>query len=100
MLVECRPDFIGTLDTVAGDASLRQAKQEYGGRVALLGNYSTVILARGTVAEARAEALRCVEEGMEGGGYILGTSDEVPAGAKPENLRAVVEVVVEHGSYD
>lgn len=56
-----------------------------------------MILARGTVEESRAEAVRCAEEGMEGGGYALGTRDEVPADAKPENLRAVVEVVSEHG---
>jgi hypothetical protein len=56
-----------------------------------------VILAGGTVEESRAEALRCAEEGMEGGGNVLGTRDEVPADPKPENLRAVVEVVSEHG---
>jgi uroporphyrinogen-III decarboxylase len=37
MVVECEPDFIGTLGTVAGGASLREAKHNYGGVVALLG---------------------------------------------------------------
>jgi len=36
---------------------------------------------------------------MAGGGYILSTSDEVPADAKPDNMRAVVEYVARHGRY-
>jgi uroporphyrinogen-III decarboxylase len=36
---------------------------------------------------------------MEGGGYVLVTGDEVPADAKLENLKAMVETVQEHGVY-
>ena len=64
-----------------------------------MGNFDCVTLARGTVREAREEARRCLREGMEGGAYVLVTADEVPADAKLENLKAMVETVEEHGQY-
>jgi len=36
---------------------------------------------------------------MEGGGYVLATADEVPADAKMDNLKAMVETVEKHGRY-
>ncbi len=64
-----------------------------------MGNFDCVILAFGTVEDARKETLRCLNEGMEGGGYVMVTGDEVPADAKIENLRAMVETVEEFGRY-
>ena len=57
------------------------------------------LLVRPTVEEARREAQRCLEEAMEGGGYVMVTGDEVPRDAKMDNLRAMVEVVEEQGRY-
>ena len=53
----------------------------------------------GRARDARGEALRCLEEAVEGGGYINVTGDEVPADATMDNLRAWVETVAEHGRY-
>ena len=36
---------------------------------------------------------------MAGGGYVMSTSDEVPADASLDNIKAVVEYVAEHGRY-
>jgi uroporphyrinogen-III decarboxylase len=36
---------------------------------------------------------------MDGGGYVMVTGDEVPADAKLDNLKAMVEVVEEEGRY-
>ncbi|MFQ6132757.1 MAG: uroporphyrinogen decarboxylase family protein [Armatimonadota bacterium] len=99
MLVDTGVDFIETFEPNEGDITLREGKQTYGDRVCIMGNFDSVILARGTVEEARREARRCLEEGMEGGGYVMVTGDEVPADAKMDNLRAMVEVVDEHGRY-
>ena len=62
-----------------------------------MGNYSPVILARGSSEEARKETIRCLEEGAEGGGYILGTGDEVPPDAKLENMKVMVQTAKEWG---
>ena len=53
----------------------------------------------GSAEEVKKEALRCLEEGAKGGGYMMATCDEVPADAKMENLRIMVETVKEHGTY-
>ena len=63
------------------DAATRQDHN----RSCLMGNFDCVILARGSVEDARRETRRCLHEGMEGGGYVLVTGDEVPADAKLEN---------------
>jgi uroporphyrinogen-III decarboxylase len=99
MLVEAGVDYIETFEPNQGDISLAEAKRLYGDRVCLMGNFDCLVLARGTVRDAQQETLRCLREGMEGGGYVLVTGDEVPADAKLENLRAMVETVQEHGVY-
>ncbi|NDK11232.1 MAG: hypothetical protein GW911_04150 [Armatimonadetes bacterium] len=91
--------FVETFEPNEGDITLADAKRLYGKRMCLMGNFDCLVLARGTVDDARAEARRCLREGMEGGGYVLVTGDEVPADAKLDNLKAMVEVVEEHGRY-
>jgi len=99
MLVEAGVDFIETFEPNEGDISVAEAKRLYGDKICIMGNFDCVILARGTVEDARRETLRCLREGMEGGGYVLVTGDEVPADARLENLVAMVETVEEHGRY-
>ncbi len=98
-LMNARPHMIATFEPNEGDLSLREAKELYGDEVCVMGNFDSVILAHGSVEEARAEAKRCLDEAMEGGAYIMGTGDEVPADAKYENLKAMVEVVEEFGRH-
>jgi len=97
-LVDLEPDFIQHFD-VLGDCDLAEVKHCFGDRVTIVGNYNPVVLARGTIDEARAEAQRCLDAAMAGGAYIMSTSDEVPADAKPDNMKAVVEHVRAHGRY-
>ncbi len=44
-------------------------------------------------------SLRCLEEAKEGGGYILGTADEVPADTTLDKLTAIAATVADHGRY-
>lgn len=99
MLVDTGVHFIETFEPNQGDITLGEAKRLYGDRVCIMGNFNCVVLSFGTVEDARRETLRCLAEGMEGGAYILVTGDEVPADAKWENLKAMVETVEEHGRY-
>jgi uroporphyrinogen-III decarboxylase len=64
-----------------------------------MGNFDCLVLAYGSMDDARREALRCLREGMESGGYVMVTGDEVPADAKLDNLKAMVETVHEQGRY-
>ncbi len=99
MMVDAGPHFIETFEPNEGDISLREAKQLYGKDTCIMGNFDCVTLARGTPDDCRREALRCLDEAMEGGAYIMLTGDEVPADATMENLRAWVETVAKHGRY-
>jgi len=97
-LVDCGPAFIEHLD-VLGDCDLAEVKSSFGHRVCLMGNYNPVVLARGSLEDARGEARRCLEAAMAGGGYVMSTSDEVPVDAKLDSMKAVVDYVAEHGRY-
>lgn len=97
-LVDCGPAFIQHLD-VLGDCDLAEVKRTFGDRICVMGNYSPVVLSHGTLDDARQEAKRCLDAAMAGGGYVITTSDEVPANAKVDNMKAVVEYVNEHGRY-
>lgn len=99
MLVDTGVHFVETFEPNEGDISLAEAKRLYSDRICIMGNFDCVVLAFGTVDDAKKETRRCLQEGMEGGGYILVTADEVPANAKWENLKAMVEVVEEEGRY-
>ncbi|MGC9317354.1 MAG: uroporphyrinogen decarboxylase family protein [Armatimonadota bacterium] len=99
MMVDAGAHFIETFEPNEGDITLREAKQLYGRDICIMGNFDCVPLAMGTPEDCRREALRCLDEAMEGGGYIMVSGDEVPADAKWENLVAWVETVREHGRY-
>lgn len=99
MLADVGVDFIETFEPNEGDLSLAAAKQRYGDTLCLMGNFDCVILARGSTEDARRETLRCLREGRDNGGFVLVTGDEVPADAKLDNLKVMVETVHEHGVY-
>jgi len=100
MFADAGVHFVETFEPNQGDITLAEAKRLYGRRMCLMGNFDCTILSFGAVEDARRETLRCLREGMEGGGYVLITGDEVPADTKLDNLKAMVEVAHEHGRYD
>jgi len=97
LMVEAGPAFIETFDPIGDNISLGEAKRRYGERVCLMGNFNSILLAQGNRDEARQETERCIREGAAHGGYILGTSGEVPVDAKIENLNTMVDVAKEYG---
>lgn len=99
MLVDTGVHFIETFEQNEGDITLAEAKRLYGDRICVMGNFDPLVLSFGTVEDARQEALRCLREGMPGGGYVMVTGDEVPADTKLDNLKAMVETVEQHGRY-
>ena len=99
MLVDTGVHWVSTFEPNQGDLTLAEAKRLYGDHIAIFGNFDCLVLAFGTVDDTRREARRCLEEAMAGGGYVMVTGDEVPADAKLDNLKAMVETVQEHGRY-
>ena len=99
MMVDAGPDFIATFEQNEGDITLGEVKKKIGDKVCLIGNFDPLILQNGSIEDARREAKRCLDEGMEGGGYVMGTGDEVPPTAKLDNLKAMVEIADKYGRY-
>ena len=100
MFADAGVHFVETFEPNEGNITLGEAKKLYGKRFCLMGNFDCVVLAFGGMDDARKEARRCLEEGMAGGGYVLVTADEVPANARLDNLKAMVETVHQFGRYD
>jgi uroporphyrinogen decarboxylase len=98
-MVDAGPYMIASFEPNQGDISLAEAKKKYGKRICLMGNVDCMALAFGTVEDARKEAIRCLNEAKGDGGYIMGSADEIPADAKFDNLKAMVDVAQEYGKY-
>ena len=99
MLADAGVHFVETFEPNEGDISLGDAKKRYGHRLCVMGNFDCNVLAFGSTDDARREARRCLGEAMAGGGYVMVTADEVPADAKLDNLKAMVETVQQFGRY-
>lgn len=72
---------------------LAKAKEDFGGRMAIMGNIDPVsLMLNGTADQVRAEAQRCFDLAGADGGYIFGAGCAEPNGTPFENVRAMVEV--------
>ncbi len=90
MLAATGAHAVEPLDPMGG-VSVADAKRRIGAKVALMGGVSTLLLARGTAEEVRAEAIRVCREGGPDG-YILAAGDMVPPVTPLANLKAMVDV--------
>ena len=74
--------------------SLAEAKQRVGNRVCLMGNLNPVtVLWQGSAAEVESAAAQAIADASHDGGFILGSGCEVPVGAPPENILAMIRAV-------
>jgi uroporphyrinogen-III decarboxylase len=98
LMVATGVDCIEPLDEVAG-TRVDEVAGRIGGRVALMGGVSTVILARGSVEDVRRECRRCIGEAGKNGGYILAACDMLPTETESEKVRAMLEIAGGEGNY-
>ena len=84
----------------AGDIDLAEVKQAHGRRLAFMGNlHTTDVMLRGSVKDVRRESLRAIRAAGENGGFILSTGDQCPRDTPDANIRELVRVAKEFGSY-
>jgi hypothetical protein len=74
-----------------GDVNLAQVKRRYGDQLCLKGNVDTNLLLYGTPEAVRAQVAECIAAAARGGGFILGTGDQVARDTPFENCRAFAE---------
>lgn len=84
-----------------GDMTLREAKERIGDRVCLSGNLDDfLVIASKSSEEVRQEAIDCIRQAGEGGGYILGgTASGMYTPEMAENFLVMAEVAREYGTY-
>ena len=91
-------DCIGPLDPL-GRFSARQARGIVGDRAALMGGVNTVSFLAEDPGVVEAEARACIEGAGEHGGYVLGSGCMVPPASRKDNLCALSDAAVKHGTY-
>jgi uroporphyrinogen decarboxylase len=86
------------LDAMAGLDVVR-LKEEYGDRLAFIGNVpNKTLLPRGTPRDIALDVRRRLQAG-EGGGYILGSSHSIAEDVPPSNFEAMLRAGRKYGRY-
>jgi uroporphyrinogen decarboxylase len=96
-LIACGLDALHPIEPKAMD--IAGLKQQYGDRLALLGNIDVDLLTRGSPDEIRADVQARIRQVGPGGGYAIGSSNSVPDYVPVMNYRALVEASLEFGRY-
>ncbi|MBM3791249.1 MAG: hypothetical protein FJW35_13000 [Acidobacteria bacterium] len=91
---------IDTLDPPPlGNVDLADAKRRIGEKLFIKGNLDPVnIVLKGTPELVYESAVRCLEAGAPGGGYILSSACSVPPHAPPANILKLSEAAADFGS--
>ncbi len=99
--IEIGADVLNPIQTSAGKMSdLRGLKEKYGDRLVFCGAIDTqYILPSGTPEEVRDEVKRVIGILGEGGGYMVASVHTIMNEVPPENILAMVDAVMEYGSY-
>jgi uroporphyrinogen decarboxylase len=90
----------GIANMEPGPMDIEEVKRLYGDRVTIVGNIDLhYTLTTGTPEETRDEVRRRIEALAPGGRYILASANSLPNYVKPENVRAMGEALIQHGTY-
>jgi uroporphyrinogen decarboxylase len=83
-----------------GDCDLADLKRRFGDRIVLKGNlHTTDVMLRGSVQDVIDACKRAIDDGAEGGRFILSTGDQCGRDTPDENLHAMVETARTYGRY-
>ena len=78
---------------------LAEVKKRWAGKMALIGNIPTVLLAYGSKEEIEEEVREyCIKVGP-GGGWVLGSSTSIMDGIPPENFVTMIQAAHKYGRY-
>jgi hypothetical protein len=85
---------------IDNQADIFKAKKEIGHHQCIAGGIQDSQLIIGTPEEMRERVKFLCEQLGPGGGYLINGGCNIPHDTKPENLRAMIEAVLEYGIYD
>jgi len=76
-----------------------EVKKRWAGKMALIGNIPTVLLAYGSGEEIEETVKEYCVKLAPGGGYALGSSTSIMEGIPPENFVAMIDAAHKYGRY-
>ena len=82
-----------------GSMNLDELKSKWGRKISLIGNIDLNTLALGTPEQTRQEVKSRITQLGQGYGYIISSGNSISSYCKPENVKAMVDAVVELGEY-
>jgi len=77
-----------------------EVKKKWAGKMALVGNIHTPLLAYGSAGEIDEKVREYCIKLAPGGGYVLGSSTSIMDGIPPENFVTMIEAVHKYGRYN
>lgn len=94
-------DYVNPLEIPPmGDCNLAECKRRFGDKLALMGNlHTSSVMLFGSVELVRLESLKALRDAGEGGGFVLSTGDQCSFNTPEENIREMVRVGKEFGTY-
>lgn len=99
MIINSGIDCLDPIDPVAG-MDLAHIKKNYGSKIAVKGNVDCAhTLTFKSVEETVQETKQCLGIGMEGGRYIISSSNTIHSEVKPENYQAMLDTIRKFGNY-
>lgn len=98
---ETELDYINPLEIPPmGDCDLAVAKENFGDKIALMGNlHTTNVMLIGSVKDVRRESLKAIRDAGQNGGFVLSTGDQCGRDTPYENIFEIVKVAKEFGVY-
>jgi uroporphyrinogen decarboxylase len=83
-----------------GDCTLKEIKDRFGTRFALMGNLNTTtLMLTGTPEQVAAASRKAIDDAGAGGGFILSTGDQCGRDTPDENIRAMIRTARTYGVY-
>lgn len=101
LLVDAGVDVLGGLQPPdIGDVILKEVKDKYGSKVALLGGLDPCYtFDMGSTKDVREKVRQAIEDAGANGGYIIGTGEAVSPNVSAEFFRAALQAAKEYGFY-
>jgi len=99
MILSTGIDCLDPIDPVAG-MDLALIKEKYGKQVCIKGNVDCAqLLSFGTVEEVMEATKNCLRIGAPGGGYIISSSNSIHSSVRPENFKAMIDIIHKYRDY-
>ena len=99
MFIEAGIDCIDPIDPLAG-MDIVEVKKKYARKVAIKGNIDCAdTLSFRSAEEVAREVKECILKVSPGGGHIISSSNSIHSGVRPENYKAMLDTIVEYGTY-